>query len=315
MNCLSCGKPLKGAGSSTWHKACIRKFFGTADLPQIELNSKILEQLAIENTSKGLTVPGVQKKLSLHLSQGENPRLTVIDHPTGYIIKPQVDEFLALPEAEHLAMSLADAAGILTVPHALLWSEHAYIYITKRIDRIFNKNKMPDLLAMEDFCQLDLRLTQDKYKGSYERCAKVIARHSFRSGLDLTELFYRLVFSFLIGNSDLHLKNLSLIETAPRSNQYILSPAYDLLMVNVIMPEDQEQMALALNGKKTNLRKKDFLAFAAACDIPEMVADRLIQRLLSLIPSFIGLCKSSLLPVTMQQAFNDLLKRRGEVLS
>lgn len=106
------------------------------------------------------------------------------------------------------------------------------------------------MLAMEDFCQLDLRLTQDKYKGSYERCAKIIERYSSRKGLDITELYLRLVFSFLVGNSDMHLKNFSLIETEEGSRKYVLSPAYDLLPVNVIMPEDKEQFALAINGKR-----------------------------------------------------------------
>ena len=121
------------------------------------------------------------------------------------------------------------------------------------------------MLAMEDFCQLDLRLTQDKYKGSYERCAKIIERYSSRKGLDRTELYLRLVFSFLVGNSDMHLKNFSLIETEEGSEKYVLSPAYDLLPVNVIMPEDKEQFVLAMNGKKTHIRRKDFLLFAETC--------------------------------------------------
>lgn len=78
-------------------------------------------------------------------------------------------------------------------------------------------------------------------KGSYERCAKIIERYSSRKGLDITELYLRLVFSFLVGNSDMHLKNFSLIETEEGSGKYVLSPAYDLLPVNVVMPEDKEQ--------------------------------------------------------------------------
>jgi len=104
-----------------------------------------------------------------------------------------------------------------------------------------------------------MRLTQDKYKGSYERCSKIIRKYSSRTMLDMTELFIRLVFSFLVGNSDMHLKKFSLIETAGDNGQYVLSPAYDLLPVNVIMPEDKEQFALTMNGKKTNIQKKDFL--------------------------------------------------------
>ena len=108
-----------------------------------------------------------------------------MNYPTGYILKPQVAEFEALPEAEQLVMTMADIAGISTVPHALLKGKNSFAYITKRVDRLFQNGQM-EMLAMEDFCQLDLRLTQDKYKGSYERCAKVINRYSSRKGLDMT---------------------------------------------------------------------------------------------------------------------------------
>ena len=214
MNCLCCGKPLRTENTdSGWHKSCIKRFFGTAELPEIAIDEAAFEALATESINKGYTVPGVQKKLSLHLfSEGDTPRLALVNCPTGYILKPQVLEFEALPQAEQLVMCMADAAGISTVPHALIMGKDSLAYITKRVDRIFTKNKM-QMLAMEDFCQLDLRLTQDKYKGSYERCAKIIERYSSRKGLDITELYLRLVFSFLVGNSDMHLKNFSLIET------------------------------------------------------------------------------------------------------
>ena len=84
------------------------------------------------------------------------------------------------------------------------------------------------MLAMEDFCQLENRLTSDKYKGSYERCAKVVMNYSQNAGLDVADLFLRIVFSFAIGNSDMHLKNFSLIETAEGNSVYQLSDAYDM---------------------------------------------------------------------------------------
>ena len=286
MNCLCCGKGLLPEEEKCgWHKRCIKKFFGTPTLPNIEINEHTLQQITLETTSKGYTVPGVQKKLSLHLEKerGRNARLTLVNYnyPTGYILKPQVEEYRALPESEHLVMQMADASRIFTVPHALILGENGYSYITKRIDRIFKKDSA-ELLAMEDFCQLDLRLTQDKYRGSCERCAKLIERYSSRSKMDLSELYLRLVFSFLVGNSDMHLKNFSLIENNPNSGFYTLSPAYDLLPVNVIMPADREELALSLNGKKTNLRKKDFLIFADECGIDRGAAEKMIRKLLGM---------------------------------
>lgn len=313
MNCLCCGKPLKTEEPSGWHKSCIRRFFGTTVIPELEIDDDALERLAVETTGKGLTIPGVQKKLSLHLmSEGRRPRLTLVNYPTGFILKPQVEEFRALPEAEQLVMSMADEAGISTVPHALVRGSGCLAYITRRVDRVFEKDKVK-MLAMEDFCQLDLRLTQDKYKGSYERCAKVIERYSSRKGLDLSELFYRLVFFFITGNSDMHLKNFSLIETAERSGSYILSPAYDLLPVNVIMPEDKEQTALALNGNKQNIRRKDFFIFAEECGITHISAEKIINKLVSMKPEFLSMCEDSLLPEDMKEQFSLLIEERCRV--
>ena len=314
MNCYCCGKPLRNEGVNGWHQACIKHFFGTTDIPQIEIDEKTLEAIAKENTNKGFTVPGVQKKLSLHLhSDGKTPRLTLVNYPAGYILKPQVSDFECLPEAEQLVMTMADASGISTVPHALIKSGNTFAYITKRVDRIIGKTNL-QMLAMEDFCQLDLRLTQDKYKGSYERCAKVIERYSAQAKLDITELFIRLVFSFIIGNSDMHLKNFSLIETREKSSVYKLSPAYDLLPVNVIMPEDAEELALALNGKKTNIHKKDFFVFAEECGISKTSAEKMISRIVSLKPIYLELCNESLLSQSLKAKFTELIDKRCRIL-
>jgi serine/threonine-protein kinase HipA len=226
-----------------------------------------------------------------------------------------VQEFQALPEAEQLVMCMADLAGIATVPHALVEIQNQYAYITKRVDRIFLKNGSMQMLAMEDFCQLDLRLTQDKYRGSYERCSKIIARYSARQQIDQTELFMRLVFSYLVGNSDMHLKNFSLLETSAGSGEYVLAPAYDLLPVNVVMPEDQEQFALALNGKKTNIRKKDFLVFADHCGLSRTAAYKMLEKLLSMQNQWISLCETSLLPEAMKADLIHLIQERANILS
>ena len=315
MKCLCCGKDIDKNGENGWHKSCIKRFFGVAGLPEIEIDDVTLKKLADETVNSGFTVPGVQKKLSLHLiSEKKSPKLTLVNFPTGYILKPQVTQYENLPEAEHLVMSMADITGISTVPHALIGNNGTYAYITKRADRIMNTDRVA-MLAMEDFCQLDLRLTQDKYKGSYERCAKVIERYSSRVGFDMTELFMRLVFSFVTGNSDMHLKNFSLIETSENSGEYILSPAYDLLPVNVILPADIEQTALTLNGKKRNIRKKDFYAFAYKCGIPKISAEKMINKVVSLKEKYKSMCLDSLLADHMKESFSCLIDERCAILN
>lgn len=341
MNCLCCGKPLSEQDEKDktgWHVKCIRNFFGTVRLPKLDLSPEALDRLAEETAQKHLTVPGVQKKLSLHLSRDEYPRLTMVDSPSGFILKPQTLRYPCLPEAEDCIMRMADAAGILTVPHALLSSaavraedispagcpvqtessaQETYAFITRRIDRGFEPRParksspgVPVMYAMEDFCQLSLRQTRDKYRGSYERCAAIIRRYSSVPGLDLTEFYYRLLFCFATGNSDMHLKNFSLREITSGKRDFVLSAAYDLLPVNIILPEDTEETALTLHGKKRNLRKNDFLAFAESVGISPIAARRLIERILSLEKRFHEICDVSLMPEKMKESLHALMQDR-----
>ena len=93
-----------------------------------------------------------------------------------------------MPEFEDFAMRLAEIMGIQTVPHALIKMNGEYAYITKRIDRDITGEKIR-LYAMEDFCQLSRRLTQDKYRGSYENCGRIIKKYSEIPGVDLSEFY------------------------------------------------------------------------------------------------------------------------------
>ncbi|MBQ4183078.1 MAG: HipA domain-containing protein, partial [Bacilli bacterium] len=180
--CLSCGKELNDE-NKLWHDRCVAKVFGTKELPIIDLDEKSIEELARHRVDLSYTVPGVQKKLSLGLSKNHERKLTLVDYPSGFILKSQVkgegDDF---PEGENLTMCLAECCGIRVVPHGLLYlKDGSRAYITRRIDRVDGK-----AIAMEDFCQLSGRLTEDKYHSSYEQCKKVIAKFSDSKKADLS---------------------------------------------------------------------------------------------------------------------------------
>ncbi len=308
--CLYCNRPIRPSASleekeSEWHTECAQEFFGFLEVPKLDLDSKTIEELAKRTIMQGLTVPGVQKKISLHLSRDGQPRLTLVDYPSGYILKPQNKEYPWLPEFEETAMRMAVAAGIRTVPFALIRMEDQYAYITRRIDRC-KQGK----LAMEDFCQLTGRLTRDKYRGSYEAIGRKIAEYSMQPGLDLTILFSLLVFSFITGNSDLHLKNVSLIEERPGSREYSLSKIYDILPVNIVLPSDQEETALTLNGKKKNLHRKDFLQFALRVGLQKKQAERLLDQMLAQEKKILAELNCSRLPKQEQAAWKDLIMER-----
>lgn len=321
MKCLCCGKEFTPKASIEevecgWHKKCVKAFFGSNKLPLLDISEETLKRLAEESTNRGFTVPGVQKKLSLHLTNENSPRLTLVNYPTGYIFKPQTEEYETLPEAEYLIMQMAKQVGIKTVPFALIKMNYKgeLAYITKRIDRVQADDKM-QMLAMEDFCQLEERLTEDKYKGSYERCAKVIKKYSSMAIFDLTELYLRLVFSFVVGNSDMHLKNFSMIERTEGGGEYVLSAAYDLLPVNAIMPEDEEEFALTMCKKKRKIKRKDFLAFAEEIGIEKITAEKLIVKVIKEKEILLAMTDDSYLTETMKIRLKELISTRINGLS
>ena len=206
MKCLHCYKSLSD-GEIDYHKGCARRIFESAIVPVLPYTRANIKELAREIVAASTTVTGVQAKLSLDISRGkagEAQRFTIVGLWRKYILKPQTDRFANLPENEDLTMHMAEAAGIKTVPHSLIrFADGELCYITRRIDRTRQGGK----IAMEDMCQLSERLTEDKYKGSYERIAKLIRQHSAAPLLDVVNFWEVVVFSWLTGNADMHLKN------------------------------------------------------------------------------------------------------------
>lgn len=219
-------------------------------MPILPYTRANIKELAKEIVTSSTTVPGVQAKLSLELARGHNgepQRFTIVGLWGRFILKPQTDRFACLPENEDLTMHMAEAAGIKTVPHSLIrFADGELCYITRRIDRTRTGGK----IAMEDMCQLSERLTEDKYKGSYERISKLIRRYSAAPLLDIVNFWEIVLFSWLTGNADMHLKNFSLYRPVDR---YMLAPAYDLLSTALAIAEDEEELALTLNGKRNGL--------------------------------------------------------------
>jgi len=255
MRCLYCYQPLSG-NEVDFHASCSRKFFGTTTPPELPYDENQMSTLALKIVQSQMTVTGVQPKLSLNLTKGksktEHKRFTIVGLWGNYILKPPTDNFPQMPEVEDLTMHLAEIAKISTVPHALIRLNSGQLaYITKRIDRS-DKRK----LHMEDMCQLTERQTEHKYHASYEQLAKALLKYSTNPGLDIVNFAEILLFSFLTGNADMHLKNFSLIYDT--LNEPVLSPAYDLLSTVLVNPKDDEDLALSLNGRKKRLKRRDF---------------------------------------------------------
>lgn len=307
--CLYCYKEL-GEGHKDFHPNCARKFFGTADAPLLEYRREDLDALAAQVIQAQTSLTGVQPKLSLnlHKHKGSN-RLTIVGLWGDFIFKPQTDTYPELPENEDLTMHMAEVARIKVVPHSLIrLADSTLGYITHRIDR----TKKGEKIDMEDLCQLTLHPTEYKYKSSCEQIAKTIVAYSSMPKLDLVNFMQVLLFSFITGNNDMHLKNFSLYRP---KKLYQLTPAYDLLNVAIVNPKDKEELALTLNGKKSRLKLSDFLKASATMGIEENVTMQLIASMKNALPAWAELINNSFLSKDMKEAYLELIDKRIKALS
>jgi len=269
-NCLFCYKPLEG--ELNYHARCCRKFFGVEILPELKLNKELLDELAEETVNKRIAITGVQPKLSLDLEKIDSgKRLTIVGLWGRFILKPQNIELAAMPETEDLTMHLAELFKIKTCEHCLIpVSGDSLAYVAKRFDRKGNTK-----IHMEDFCQLGGFQTEQKYDSSYERCGKLISLYCTNKGLDVVRYFELLVFCFLSGNSDMHMKNFAILYSG---DEIILSPAYDLINSALVFPKDKDDTAMLLSGKKKNIKLKDFENLASALGLATKVFTRILTK-------------------------------------
>ncbi|OCW94578.1 toxin HipA [Macellibacteroides sp. HH-ZS] len=309
QRCLYCYQPLE-QGQTDFHPQCSKKLFGTTTPPELPYTKDDIESLALEVVRSQVTVTGVQPKLSVDLEKEANgkKRFTIVGLWGKYILKPQTELYVNLPENEDLTMHLATMVNIKTVPHSLIrFKDGSLAYITKRIDRDKKKGKIP----MEDMCQLTEKLTEQKYKGSHEQIAKIIMLHSAYPVLDLLTYFEVLLFCYLTGNADMHLKNFSLYKPA---NEYILAPAYDLLSTKLVLPDDKDELALTLNAKKRKLKKSDFNNLLNTYKIDEKVIENIYEKYRKIVPQWLNFIDTSFLPQQMKEEYKSIINKRKSIL-
>lgn len=309
--CLYCYQELK-EGQRDYHPACARRFFGSATPPVLPYSRQNISELASKVIRSRTTLTGVQPKLSMDINRGgrdEPDRLTIVGLWGRYILKPKSDTYPWLPEDEDLTMHLATLARIQVVPHALIrFSDGELTYITRRIDRDDDGRKY----LMEDACQLSERLSADKYKSSYENVGKLIRRYSSMAQLDLVNYWELVVFSWLTGNSDMHLKNFSLLSLVP--GLYTLAPAYDLLNVHLLF-DDPEELALTLDGRKRKLTRQNFVNAMRTTGLDDKVIGNILQKFLKVQPRWEAFVDQSFLPEELRERYKAEISQRLAVLA
>lgn len=310
--CLYCYKILDENAAGDFHEHCSLDFFGTRQQPLFEHSLQQMAELAKNVVERSVAVPGVQPKLSLSLvndtiQNGNIGRLTVVGALGGnYIFKPPSDHFPEMPENEHATMRIAEVFGINVVKSSLIRLQSGELsYITKRIDRKDSGEK----IHMLDMFQITEAF--DKYKSSMEKIGKALNEYSDNTLLDKVYFLELTIFSFLTGNNDMHLKNFSMINTA---DKWILAPAYDLLNVAIVNPDDTEELALTLEGKKKKIKWENFERLGKMLELNDKQIAGIRKRFLKNKNIAIQWIDNSFLSEEYKEKYKSLLGERYTIL-
>lgn len=295
-----------------FHEQCSLDFFRTKQQPLFQHSLKQMSDLAKNVVERSVAVPGVQPKLSLSIindtiQDGNKGRLTVVGALAGnYIFKPPSDQFPEMPMNEHLTMRIAEAFGINTVKSSLIRLQSGELsYITKRIDR----SETGEKIHMLDMFQITEAF--DKYKSSMEKVGRALNEYSDNTLLDKLYFLELGIFSFLTGNNDMHLKNFSMINT---NEQWTLAPAYDLLNVAILNPDDTEELALTIEGKKKKLKWENFKNLGMGLGLNEKQIKGIAKRFQKNKPIAIQWINNSFLSEEYKEKYKTLLEERYQTL-
>ena len=293
-------------GMVDFHPQCAKRFFGTTAVPAFPYKHSEIKELAKEVVRSQTAVTGVQAKLSMDIEKMQHEtRFTIVGLWGRFILKPQTELYPHLPELEDLTMHLAETAHIQVVPHTLVrFADGELCYLTRRVDRTQKGEKIP----MEDMCQLSQKLTEHKYRGSHEQIAKIIMLYSSAPKLDLVRFWEVVLFSWITGNSDMHLKNFSIYSPFP--DNYQLAPAYDLLNTLLVMPSDKEELALTLNAKKKKIKAQDFVSAMINSGLDGKVIQNMFQRFHLAEEKWYDWIENSFLPQEMKTGYTMMIKER-----
>lgn len=308
--CHICLQPLEDT-QGLYHASCCKKLFGSSRPPIFPYAWKELNELAEKIVRQHVTVPGVQPKLSMHLERdgrSQHSKLTLVGLEGGYILKPPVIQYPEMPELEHVTMHMAGSFGVATAECGLIPLDDGQLaFITRRMDR-----ENGTTLHMEDMCQLTDRLTEQKYRGSMEQVGRAVLRHCDNSLFDALRFFEVAIFCFLTGNSDMHLKNFSVLYSPGGTVK--LSPAYDLLPTQLLLPEDKEDSALTVNGRRRHLGRNDFMRLAESLHLTQTQASNTFDRFAANLDSSLRIMEKGLCSQNVKKRYRILLCKRAERL-
>ncbi len=275
------------------------------ELFENSINSKEFSSRLIDPS-----IPGVQAKISAQMISFP---LGVVKRNKRYLLKIENKNFEDIIENELFFMNLASYCGLETAPVSIIKDkENNSGLLVQRFDRYYDREKkLIKKVHQEDACQFLEKYPHDKYRLSLREIAEGITKYSSAPIIEINKLLKLKIYSYLVCNGDLHAKNISLYQN-PITHRIELTPAYDLLST---LPYGDENMALHLEGKKNNLRKKDFISFGKRFGLRSVVVEKSISSIASKIEEKIDTLeqleikksKISYLKKTIRKRLNDFI--------
>ena len=267
-------------------------------------------QLAeVRQRSDKMSIQGVQPKLSAVLKLKDSS-FALVDRGGRFILKPNPLAYEEVAANEALTMRMAAEVGIKVPVHGLLRAkDDSWVYFVKRYDREGRSGKV----HVEDFAQLSGATRVTKYDSSLERVVQLVEQFCTFPAIEKPKLAKRLLFCFLTGNEDMHLKNFSIWM---QDGVVSLTPAYDLLNSTLVLENAKEESALPLQGKKRKLTKELWLDYFCKerLNLNEGQIDKIVKDLQKAMPAFNELIKQSLLSEDRQAGYRTILHARAKRL-
>lgn len=221
-------------------------------------------------------VPGVQPKLSGALL---NLPVLTTRGAVPSILKVSPTAYPRLVENEHFFLSLAKNCGLRVPRHRLVSDRDGRTaLVVERFDRVRDKELGGfRRIHQEDACQLLNLYPSEKYRVSLREVAAAIAKVSLAPKVEMARLCELVAYCYLIGNADLHAKNVSVVWN-PATRGFELTPAYDLVCT-AAFPRLVTRMALLMDGKDDNFKRADFATFFGRHGLSAGVVETILDRL------------------------------------
>lgn len=319
-NCLICLKQILKSRHSEYHSKCVADAFGSTYI-QPRINGTIDDfYQGARRQIRGFSLPGVQAKMGLATKlDGQKGSIVLSNIHGTHILKPPSPGYPNLPINEHVSQLIMRLLGF-NVPYCGLLKfsgDNSIAYFIKRYDRLPNSKKVhqEDLLAALGITNSTKNV---KYEGSYQLAAEAMREIG---GIKLAaEFINRVISAYVIGNSDYHLKNISLIYP-PDSGAISISPVYDFVNTQMYGIEGSLCLDLLTNeeeietsGDSCNLKKADFFALGKTVDVPIKSIIDFINTVIKNQEHIFSLIDATMLTSGQKEQYRNLVMRRIEFL-